>query len=75
MTSQSHHFGLYAPEKLPYAITGYVNETNRLYAVLNRRLDGRAFVACQRRPLFEPARSHRGRQENTVRPDLSNRRR
>ena len=47
MASQNHHFGIYAPEKLPYAITRYVNETNRLYAVLDRRLDGRAFVACE----------------------------
>ena len=45
MAGQNHHFGTYAPEKLPYAITRYVNETNRLYGVLDRRLEGRAFVA------------------------------
>ena len=45
MAGQNHHFGVYAPEKLPYAITRYVNETNRLYGVLDRRLDGRAFIA------------------------------
>jgi GST-like protein len=45
MAGQNHHFGLYAPEKLPYAIARYVNETNRLYGVLDRRLDGRAFIA------------------------------
>ena len=45
MAGQNHHFGTYAPEKLPYAITRYVNETNRLYGVLDRRLAGRAFVA------------------------------
>ncbi|NBB12170.1 glutathione binding-like protein [Pseudomonas sp. SLFW] len=44
MAGQNHHFGVYAPEKLPYAITRYVNETNRLYGVLNRRLEGRAFI-------------------------------
>ena len=45
MAGQNHHFGIYAPEKLPYAITRYVNETNRLYGVLDRRLNGRAFIA------------------------------
>ncbi len=45
MAGQNHHFALYAPEKLPYAIERYVNETNRLYGVLNRRLADRPFVA------------------------------
>lgn len=45
MAGQNHHFGIYAPEKIPYAITRYVNETNRLYGVLDRRLEGRAFIA------------------------------
>jgi len=45
MAGQNHHFGIYAPEKLPYAIARYVNETNRLYGVLDRRLAGRSFVA------------------------------
>ena len=45
MAGQNHHFRNYAPEKLPYAITRYVNETNRLYAVLNKRLADREFVA------------------------------
>jgi GST-like protein len=45
MAGQNHHFGVYAPEKLPYAINRYVNETNRLYGVLNRRLEGRTFIA------------------------------
>ena len=45
MAGQNHHFALYAPEKLPYAINRYVNETNRLYAVLNKRLADREFVA------------------------------
>ena len=38
MAGQNHHFGIYAPEKIPYAIQRYVNETNRLYGVLDRRL-------------------------------------
>jgi GST-like protein len=45
MAGQNHHFGIYAPEKLPYAIDRYVNETNRLYGVLNKRLADRPFVA------------------------------
>jgi GSH-dependent disulfide-bond oxidoreductase len=45
MAGQNHHFRNYAPEKIPYAIDRYVNETNRLYGVLDRRLDGRDFLA------------------------------
>jgi GSH-dependent disulfide-bond oxidoreductase len=45
MAGQNHHFVQYAPETIPYAITRYVNETNRLYGVLDRRLDGRPFLA------------------------------
>ena len=45
MAGQNHHFGLYAPEKIPYAIERYVKETNRLYGVLNTRLADREFVA------------------------------
>jgi GST-like protein len=45
MAGQNHHFAVYAPEKIPYAINRYVNETNRLYGVLDRRLAGRQFLA------------------------------
>ncbi|KAI9130699.1 glutathione S-transferase N-terminal domain-containing protein [Acaryochloris sp. CCMEE 5410] len=45
MAGQNHHFSQYAPEKLPYAITRYVNETNRLYGVLNLHLQGKDFIA------------------------------
>ncbi len=41
MAGQNHHFRNYAVEKLPYAIDRYVNETNRLYGVLNKRLADR----------------------------------
>jgi GST-like protein len=44
MAGQNHHFNKYAPEKVPYAIDRYVKETNRLYGVLDRRLDGREFI-------------------------------
>ncbi|MEW5888226.1 MAG: glutathione binding-like protein [Pseudomonadota bacterium] len=45
MAGQNHHFSHYAPEKLPYAIKRYVDETARLYAVLDKRLADRPFVA------------------------------
>jgi GST-like protein len=44
MAGQNHHFALYAPEKIPYAIDRYVKETSRLYGVLNKRLGGRDFI-------------------------------
>jgi GST-like protein len=44
MAGQNHHFAHYAPEKIPYAIERYVKETNRLYAVLDKRLAGRDFI-------------------------------
>ena len=44
MLGQNHHFSTYAPEKIPYAIDRYTKETNRLYAVLDKRLAGRAFM-------------------------------
>ncbi|WP_121970909.1 glutathione binding-like protein [Leptolyngbya sp. BC1307] len=45
MLGQNHHFAIYAPEKIPYAIERYVKETARLYGVLNQRLRDREFVA------------------------------
>ena len=45
MAGQNHHFGQYAPEKIPYAIERYAKETNRLYGVLDKRLADREFVA------------------------------
>ena len=45
MAGQNHHFGIYAPEKLPYAIDRYVRETSRLYQVLDNRLADREYVA------------------------------
>jgi GST-like protein len=38
MLGQAHHFRIYAPEKLPYAIDRYTNEAKRLYTVMDRRL-------------------------------------
>jgi GST-like protein len=45
MAGQNHHFSVYAPEPIPYAIDRYVKETARLYAVLDKRLADREFVA------------------------------
>ena len=45
MCGQNHHFVTYAPERIPYAMDRYVNETNRLYGVLDRRLADRGYVA------------------------------
>lgn len=45
MAGQNHHFRLYAKDKIPYAIDRYVNETHRLYGVLDKRLGDREFVA------------------------------
>ncbi|OAL22682.1 hypothetical protein AYO20_11170 [Fonsecaea nubica] len=38
MQGQANHFVRYAPEKIPYGITRYVNETRRLYSVLDKHL-------------------------------------
>lgn len=45
MAGQNHHFSAYASEKIDYAIQRYVNETNRLYGVLDRQLALAPFVA------------------------------
>ncbi len=45
MLGQNLHFGQYAPETIPYAIDRYVNETSRLFKVLDTRLANREFIA------------------------------
>jgi GSH-dependent disulfide-bond oxidoreductase len=45
MAGQNNHFSNYATDKIPYAMDRYRNEVNRLYGVLDRRLDGRDYVA------------------------------
>lgn len=44
MLGQNHHFSQYAPEKIPYAIERYQNETHRLYSVANKRLSQSQFL-------------------------------
>ncbi len=51
MLGQSHHFNAYARErieldKIQYGIDRYVNEGNRVYGVIERRLDGREWIAA-----------------------------
>jgi GSH-dependent disulfide-bond oxidoreductase len=45
MLGQAHHFRLYAPEKIPYAIDRYSNEAKRLYGVMNKRLANSKYIA------------------------------
>jgi len=55
MNGQNHHFALYAPEKIPYAIDRYVKESGRLYGVLNKRLAGRDFILGKRYTIADMA--------------------
>ena len=45
MLGQTHHFRLYAPEKIGYAIDRYTNEAKRLYAVMDKRLAKSKYIA------------------------------
>jgi GST-like protein len=45
MLGQTHHFRIYAPEKIPYAIERYSNEAKRLYGVMNRQLAKNKYLA------------------------------
>jgi GST-like protein len=45
MLGQAHHFRIYAPEKIPYAIDRYTNEGKRLYGVLDKRLSQAPYLA------------------------------
>jgi len=39
MQGQANHFSRYAPERIEYGVNRYVNETRRLYSVLNTQLE------------------------------------
>ena len=45
MLGQAHHFRIYAPEKIEYAVNRYTNEAKRLYGVLNKQIAQTKFVA------------------------------
>lgn len=44
MLGQAHHFRIYAPEKIEYAVNRYTNEAQRLYGVMNKRLAGSTYL-------------------------------
>jgi GST-like protein len=46
MLGQAHHFLQYAPEKIEYAMNRYRNEANRLYGVVDRRLEDDDWIAA-----------------------------
>jgi GSH-dependent disulfide-bond oxidoreductase len=45
MLGQNHHFRLYAPEKIEYAVNRYTNEAKRLYGVMDKQLATHKFMA------------------------------
>lgn len=45
MAGQAHHFRQYAPEKIDYAYDRYTDEVNRLYGVMDTRLQDRDYLA------------------------------
>jgi len=46
MLGQAHHFLQYAPQKIEYAMERYRNEANRLYGVIDKRLQESQWIAC-----------------------------
>ncbi|MGB9149499.1 MAG: glutathione binding-like protein, partial [Burkholderiales bacterium] len=42
---QNHHFRIYAPEKIPYAVDRYTKEANRLYNVIDKQLAQTRYLA------------------------------
>ncbi|MBU6437495.1 MAG: glutathione S-transferase N-terminal domain-containing protein [Betaproteobacteria bacterium] len=45
MLGQAHHFRIYAPEKIDYAINRYTNEARRLYGVMDKQLSKTRYLA------------------------------
>ena len=45
MLGQTHHFRIYAPEKIEYAVNRYTNESKRLYGVMDQQLQTHKFIA------------------------------
>ena len=45
MLGQAHHFRIYAPEKVAYAIKRYTDEAHRLYGVMDRQLAEHTYIA------------------------------
>ena len=55
MLGQAHHFRLYAPEKIDYAIKRYTSEAGRLYGVMDKQLATRKFIACNQYTIADVA--------------------
>lgn len=47
MAGQAHHFRMFAREKVEYGVRRYTDEMNRLYGVLERRLEGREYISSE----------------------------
>lgn len=45
MLGQTHHFRIYAPQQIEYAVNRYTNEAKRLYGVMDKRLGESAYLA------------------------------
>jgi GST-like protein len=45
MAAQAHHFRLFAPEKIPYAVERFTTECTRLYGVMDRQLAAHPYLA------------------------------
>lgn len=45
MLGQAHHFRIYAPEKIEYAVNRYTNEAKRLYGVIDQQLAKTSYLA------------------------------
>jgi GST-like protein len=45
MLGQAHHFRIYAPEKIEYAVNRYTNEARRLYGVIDTQLSRHEWLA------------------------------
>jgi GST-like protein len=45
LLGQNHHFRIYAPEKIDYAIARYTNEAKRLYGVIDHQLKDNLYIA------------------------------
>ncbi len=55
MLGQAHHFRIYAPEKIDYAVNRYTNEARRLYGVMNQQLTRHRFIAGSRYSIADMA--------------------
>ena len=68
MLGQAHHFRIYAPEKIEYAVNRYTNEAKRLYGVLDTKLSKTEFVAGEYgladMAIFPWTRSHANQGQN-----------